>query len=153
MYDVLKIVNWMRVKNKAELLENANAEELTQMKAMKLLYYIQGVSLVYLDQRLFPDDIIAWKFGPAIPKVHQKYAGQREIVGEIKESDIDDYNELSKNSKVNDVLNTVWDTFGYMSASQLLKQTHNESPWKDTKQSEVITDDEMRKYFSRIVSV
>ena len=32
MYDVLKIVNWMRVKNKAELIENENAEELTQMK-------------------------------------------------------------------------------------------------------------------------
>ena len=46
MYDVLKIVNWMRVKNKAELIENENAEELTQMKAMKLLYYVQGVRVV-----------------------------------------------------------------------------------------------------------
>ena len=112
MYDVLKIVNWMRVKNKAELIENENAEELTQMKAMKLLYYVQGVSLVYLKHRMFPDDILAWKYGPAVSKVHQKYQGQREIVGEVSENDIDDYNELSANSKVNDVLNTVWDTFG-----------------------------------------
>lgn len=152
MYDVLKIVNWMRVKNKAELIENENAEELTQMKAMKLLYYVQGVSLVYLKHRMFPDDILAWKYGPAVSKVHQKYQGQREIVGEVSESDIDDYNELSANSKVNDVLNTVWDTFGYMLASQLLKQTRKESPWRNTKQSEVITDDEMKKYFSKIVS-
>ena len=152
MYDVLKIVNWMRVKNKAELIENENAEELTQMKAMKLLYYVQGVSLVYLKHRMFPDDILAWKYGPAVSKVHQEYQGQREIVGEVSENDIDDYNELSANSKVNDVLNTVWDTFGYMSASQLLKQTYKESPWRNTKQSEVITDDEMKKYFSKIVS-
>ena len=117
MYDVLKIVNWMRVKNKAELIENENAEELTQMKAMKLLYYVQGVSLVYLKHRMFPNDILALKYGPAVSKVHQKYQGQREIVGEVSENDIDDYNELSANSKVNDVLNTVWDTFGYMSAS------------------------------------
>ena len=152
MYNVLKIVNWMRVKNKVELIENKDAEELTQMKAMKLLYYVQGVSLVYLKHRMFPDDILAWKYGPAVSKVHQEYQGQREIVGEVSENDIDDYNELSANSKVNDVLNTVWDTFGYMSASQLLKQTHKESPWKNTKQSEVITDDEMKKYFSKIVS-
>ena len=106
MYDVLKIVNWMRVKNKAELIENKDAEELTQMKAMKLLYYVQGVSLVYLKHRMFPDDILAWKYGPAVSKVHQEYQGQREIVGEVSENDIDDYNELSANSKVNDVLNT-----------------------------------------------
>ena len=107
MYNVLKIVNWMRVKNKAELIENKDAEELTQMKAMKLLYYVQGVSLVYLKHRMFPDDILAWKYGPAVSKVHQKYQGQREIVGEVSENDIDDYNELSANSRVNDVLNTV----------------------------------------------
>ena len=124
MYDVLKIVNWMRVKNKAELIENENAEELTQMKAMKLLYYVQGVSLVYLKHRMFPDDILAWKYGPVVSKVHQKYQGQREIVGEVSENDIDDYNELNANSKVNDVLNTVGDTFGYMSASRLTRNHH-----------------------------
>ena len=152
MYDVLKIVNWMRVKNKAELIENENAEELTQMKAMKLLYYVQGVSLVYLKHRMFPNDILAWKYGRAVWKVDDKYQGEPQIFCQLWENDIDDYNELSANSKVNDVLNTVWDTFGYMSASQLLKQTHKESPWKNTKQSEVITDDEMKKYFSKIVS-
>ena len=114
MYNVLKIVNWMRVKNKAELIENKDAEELTQMKAMKLLYYVQGVSLVYLKHRMFPDDILAWKYGPAVSKVHQEYQGQREIVGEVSENDIDDYNELSANSKVNDVLNTVWDIWLYV---------------------------------------
>ena len=38
MVDVLKLVNWMRVKNNADLqTNNANVEELIQMKAMKLL--------------------------------------------------------------------------------------------------------------------
>ena len=40
MYDVFKIVNWLRVRNNADLQADPNAEELTQMKAMKLLYYI-----------------------------------------------------------------------------------------------------------------
>ena len=38
MVDVLKLVNWMRVKNNADLqTDNSNVEELIQMKAMKLL--------------------------------------------------------------------------------------------------------------------
>lgn len=38
MVDVLKLVNWMRVKNNADLqTDNPNVEELIQMKAMKLL--------------------------------------------------------------------------------------------------------------------
>jgi uncharacterized phage-associated protein len=44
-YSALKIVNWLRVRNNAELRLDPNAEELTQMKAMKLLYYIQAASV------------------------------------------------------------------------------------------------------------
>ena len=40
-YSVFKVVNWLRVKNNAELRVDPNAEELTQTKAMKLLYYIK----------------------------------------------------------------------------------------------------------------
>ena len=41
MYDVFKVVNWLRVKNNADMRQDPNVEELSQMKAMKLLYYIQ----------------------------------------------------------------------------------------------------------------
>lgn len=40
MYNVFKVVNWLRVKNYAELRQSDYAEVLTQMKAMKLLYII-----------------------------------------------------------------------------------------------------------------
>lgn len=152
MYDVLKVVNWLRVKNYAELRQNDYAEVLTQMKAMKLLYYIQGVSLAYLGKKIFSDDIVAWKYGPAVPRVHDKYKGKREIVEEITNSDIADYKELSSDIEASEVLNAVWETYGDMSASQLMRKTHTESPWKDTEQSEIITEDKMKGYFSKIVS-
>lgn len=41
IYNVFQVVNWLRVKNNAELNSSENAE-----KAMKLLYYIQAASLV-----------------------------------------------------------------------------------------------------------
>ncbi|MCT6889440.1 MAG: DUF4065 domain-containing protein, partial [Lactobacillus sp.] len=83
MYDVLKVVNWLRVRNYLELRFDDNAEELTQFKAMKLLYYIQGTSLAYLKQRFFPQDIIAIADGPFIKKVYAKYRTKRVIVGTI----------------------------------------------------------------------
>lgn len=55
-YSVFKVVNWLRVKN-AELRLDPNAEELTQMKAMKLLYYIQAASLVVTGKRMFDNRI------------------------------------------------------------------------------------------------
>lgn len=152
MYNVFKVVNWLRVRNHAELRESEYAEVLTQMKAMKLLYYIQGVSLAYLGKKIFPDEIVAWKYGPVVPSVHDKYRGQREIVGKITGSDIADYNELSNDIEVDEVLNAVWATYGDMSASQLMRKTHSESPWKETEQNNIITEEKMKVYFSKIVS-
>lgn len=151
MFSALQIVNWMRVKNKAELNESEYAEELTQMKAMKLLYYAYGVYLAYTGKKLFPEPILAWKFGPAVEAVHVKYKGQREIVGEISEADFADYNEINSTPKVNDVINTVWDKFGNRSAYDLMEQTHNESPWKSTEQSHPISDEAMHAYFDEVV--
>ncbi|WP_369395521.1 hypothetical protein [Limosilactobacillus equigenerosi] len=53
MYDVLKVVNWLRARNFADMREDENVEELTQMKTMKLLYYIQAASLVVTNHRFF----------------------------------------------------------------------------------------------------
>lgn len=51
MYNVFQVENWLRVRNNADLRIDPNAEELTQMKAMKLLYYIQAASLVFTGKR------------------------------------------------------------------------------------------------------
>lgn len=151
MFNVFKIVNWLRVKSNEELRLNETDEELTQMKAMKLLYYIQGVSLVYLKKPMFNEEIVAWQYGPVVKEVHDKYAGQKGIVGEITDQDIHDYQELSANEAVNDVLNSVWDQYGDLSAIQLMKKTHNEMPWKKTDLNEVITHQKLIDYFKTIV--
>lgn len=125
------------------------AEELTQMKVMKLLYYVQGTYLAVFEEKAFPDDIVAWKYGPVIESVHTKYAGQREIVGDIskdKEAQ-EDYKSIDSSSDLGIVLQATWLTFGDMSAIQLMNQTHSERPWKETAQSHVIAPELMRDYF------
>jgi uncharacterized phage-associated protein len=147
MIDVLKIVNWFRVKNDADMKLKDFTEELTQMKVMKLLYYVQGVYLVLHDKPLFSDEIIAWKYGPAVEKVHSAYKGKRGITGDITQDDLADYEELQGNSEVSLVLNAVNDAYGDMSASELVKQTHSETPWLKTSQSATISNELIRTYF------
>lgn len=134
MYSVFQIVNWLRVKNSAELRTDPNAEELTQMKAMKLLYYIQAASLVVTGRRMFDNDIVAWKYGPVVEAVHQKYAGQRGIVGTINKQDLHDYKILESNEQSASILNSIYDIYGHSSAHDLMQQTHSEKPWQETKQ-------------------
>lgn len=153
MYDVLKVVNWLRVRNCADLKLDPNADELTQMKAMKLLYYIQAASLVVNNERMFDNDILAWKYGPAISEVHDAYKGKRGIVGKITDKDRADYNELENDSKTADILNSIYDQYGHSSAYDLLRQTHSEKPWQETKQSEVISDQKIKDYYKTVFEV
>lgn len=55
LYSAGKIVNWLRVKNNAYMRLNPNEDEITQMRVMKLLYYIQATSLAIEGKRLFDE--------------------------------------------------------------------------------------------------
>lgn len=153
MYDVFKIVNWLRVKNNEELRLDPNSEELTQMKAMKLLYYIQAASLVVTGEKMFKDDILAWKYGPVVKRVHTKYFGKRGIVGEITESDLNDYKEIDNDQETSDILNSIYEQYGHSSASDLMRQTHSERPWQETKQSCVISPEKIKNYYKDVFEI
>lgn len=150
MYDVFKIVNWLRVRNNADMRTNPNVEELTQMKTMKLLYYIQAASLSITGHRMFNNDIVAWRYGPVIEEVHEKYRGHRGIVGEITENDLNDYSELQNDYEASSILNSIYDVYGYSSAYDLMRQTHSEKPWQETPQSEVISDKAIKDFYSGV---
>lgn len=150
MYDVFKVVNWLRVKNNADMRTNPNVEELTQMKAMKLLYYIQAASLSITGHRMFNNDIVAWRYGPVVEEVHEKYRGHRGIVGEITERDLNNYSELQNDYEASSILNSIYDVYGYSSAYDLMRQTHSEKPWQETPQSEVISDKAIKDFYSGV---
>ena len=128
MKKVMKFVNWFRVHNYADLKQYDFAEPLTNMKVMKLLYYVQGVSLAVNNEKSFPEKIVAWKYGPAIEEVYKKYVGQRNITGKISQKDLNDYNEIENDPKLQRVVNAVQDSFGDKSVIELIHQTHHEDP-------------------------
>ena len=147
MKEAMKFVNWFRVHNYANLKQYDFAEPLTNMKVMKLLYYVQGVSLAVNNEKAFPEEIVAWKYGPAIEEVYKKYIGRRNITGTISQKDLDDYHEIEDDPKLSVVVNAVQDSFGDKSAVELIHQTHHEAPWKETPQSGEILLELMKDYF------
>lgn len=150
MLDVMQIVNWMRVRNYYDLqTDDPNVEELTQMKAMKLLYYMQAASLVINNRQLFKDDIVAWKYGPAVARVHQKYKNRRRIVGKIGQDDIKDYQLVENTANDISIVRSVYRRFSTMSAYDLMQKTHREKPWKETPQSKIISTDKIKEYFTK----
>lgn len=150
MYSVFKVVNWLRVKNNADMRLDPNVDELTQMKAMKLLYYIQAASLVIANKRMFNNDILAWKYGPVVEEVHEKYRGERGIVGTITQSDIQDYNDLQQDQETANILNSIYDVYGHSSAYDLMRQTHSEKPWQQTPRNGVIKDKCIKDFYSGV---
>ena len=150
-YDVFEILNWLRVKNYKDMQsDNPNVEELTQMKAMKLLYYIQAASLSITGHRMFNNDIVAWKYGPAVAEVHDVYKHCRGIVNSdypITSEDEADYNDLQDDEENLNILEGVYSLYGNKSAYDLMRQTHREDPWLNTEQSHVIKDSAIKDFF------
>lgn len=150
MKNALQIVNWFKLKNKADMMQNENAEELTQMKVMKLLYYVQGVYLVLYNKRAFDEDIYAWKYGHVVKSFHNEYSGKRSIIPEnFTEQEKSDYNQIQDDSSLVLVLEAINEAYGDMSAIELMKQIKSEMPWKETKQNNVIKDALIKEYFEK----
>ncbi|QHJ76638.1 MAG: hypothetical protein [Bacteriophage sp.] len=153
-FDSLQVVNWFRAKNVADMRSNIMVEPLTQMKVMKLMYYAQGIMLAAYDKKLFSDDIVAWKYGPVVKKVHETYKGFREIVSlddddefPVSEDVLNDFDLVTKDQDALIVLETVMEEYGDKSAIELMNMTHNEAPWKNTEQSTVMSIDSIKEYF------
>jgi len=107
MTDVFKIVNWFRAVSNVQM-RQYDADELSQLKVMKLLYYVQGTFLAMHGEKAFPDDILAWRYGPAVKAVHDKYAGRVSIVGQLSAADLADYHTVQDDEKLEQVLAAVW---------------------------------------------
>jgi uncharacterized phage-associated protein/DNA-binding transcriptional regulator YiaG len=150
---VIDLVNWFRVKNIALQKSDEYVEDLTQMKVMKLVYYVQGVSLHWFEKPAFSNEILAWEHGPVVKEIYDEYRGKRSIVESIKSVIPDElmqnYEKLSHDKKLSRVLTFVQEQLGDYSAGMLRNKTHNEGPWIKTCQNEVIKNELIKKYFDK----
>lgn len=139
MLDVFEIVNWLRVKNYDDLKQGKSHRELTQLRTMKLLYYMQAAGLVVRQEPLFSDPIKAWKYGPVVAAVHGRYNGHREIVGTISQKDRNDFAKIQNIPSIAALSNKICVTYHNTNDSELVSHTYNEMPWQVADQSTEIT--------------
>lgn len=135
------IADWFLAHNAAVVRFNG-AEEISNLKLQKLLYYAQGCMLLHSGKPLFEDPIVAWPHGPVVRDVYRRYQyyGSRGI------SAIPEYPKLSADTIA--VLVSVYNHFARFSAWALANLTHKETPWLTAKPNEVIPTATIEEYFA-----
>lgn len=104
------------------------SQPLTAWKLQKLVYYCQAWSLVWDEQPLFKEKILAWANGPVVKDLYEKHRGQF-YVKKLKEGSSD---ALSANQK--DTIDHVLRAYGDKTAQWLSDLTHLETPWIEARQ-------------------
>lgn len=141
-YSIFTIANWFLSK-----------EAMTNKKLQKLAYYAEAWSQTLLKRSIIKDsEFEAWAHGSVSSKLYDKYKENKWIDIEKFEEKVDIADE-----KDLELLESVWYTYGDMTANALEAQTHSESPWKcararaDVKEGErseeVIGPEDMKKYY------
>ena len=122
-YSVIDIAN--------KVIANTNlgpGETISNLKLQKMLYYLQGFFIAIFDNKLFPETIEAWQYGPVVKEayLHFKSFGSSSIILNGDEKII----EFS--AQENELFLEVMEEYGQFSAVKLMNMTHEELPWKKT---------------------
>ncbi|RYX83992.1 DUF4065 domain-containing protein [bacterium] len=134
---------------------------MSHLKLQKLLYYIEAYHLAFFEESIIDDDFEAWLHGPVSRKVYNQIKGLSVLYTEIsftleegKLSPADEIQKLITQDQL-ELVNDVLSELGKMTSSQLETLSHNELPWKESRQSvgvgdrcnKVISKDIMKKFY------
>lgn len=92
-------------------------------KLQKLVYYCQAWSLVWDEEPLFKEKILAWANGPVVKELYAKHKGLFHV-SKLPRGNPDN---LSANQK--DTIDHVLKAYGDKTAQWLSDLTHMEAPW------------------------
>lgn len=113
-------------------------------KMHKLLYYCQAWSLVWVEEPLFNEKIVAWETGPIIKELYEKYRDYFHLTSVVEgNSEL-----LSKEQK--DIIDRVLDSYGNKTAQWLSDQMHEEGPCSTAEVDTEITLSSMYEYYSSV---
>lgn len=120
---------------------------ITNLKLQKLLYFIQAEFLVSIGAPCFNEEIEAWDFGPVVPEVYHEYKsfGNSNII--LSEDDELPFIRETDRNRIKGMV----DEGAQYSASDLVRITHNQAPWKNAYKryyNNVITKDAIQDYFT-----
>lgn len=123
------------------------------LKLQKLLYYAQGWNLAWYGEKLFPDALEAWTWGPVVDEVYQTY----------KQHDDEPIPEPASGYSValsdrdQKALAAVLDAYAPIPSVDLSEMTHREQPWVEARRGyersqrarKAISPSAIREFFQR----
>lgn len=115
--------------------------DITPKALQKILYYIQIFSFIFLGYPPFASSCKKWGHGPVFGKIYYQYKEFGYKVIETKS-----LSGFNIDKDLLEVSNAIIKYFGCYSADVLENFTHNERPWKDTLDNEIIEKELMKEY-------
>ena len=128
------------------LVDEDAGDSISNLKVQKLLYYAQGFHLAMFGTPLFPEAIKAWVHGPVVPQVWHQYKEFGSGPIPVEAASLSKYSQ-----KTQKFLDEVYSVYGQFTASRLRDMTHNEPPWKNTRQGEPISRTSLTEFFKTLV--
>jgi uncharacterized phage-associated protein len=109
------------------------------------VYYCQGFTLAITGEPLFPEPIEAWTHGPVCPPLYDAYKiyGKSPIPIDNLDLSVEPFTDQQMK-----IMGEVFEMYGQFSAWRLREMTHQEPPWLETPQGQVITHDKLKAFFS-----
>lgn len=144
-YTIFDVANWFLQK-----------EEMTPKKLQKLCYYAQAWSLALKDSAIMDGvQFEAWVHGPVNYDLWQKCKGFG--WNHIRQDYLKDVSKpIDREDE--EILESVWETYGDLYGSQLEALTHTEDPWIKARgdlgafdlSHENISYHDMKRYYKKI---
>ncbi len=146
MYKAVEIAEWLIYYNEMKReFEDEDTDYISNLKLQKLLFYAQSAFLAIKGCPLFEEEVEAWKHGPVIVNVYEKY--KRYGASGITEYDSEIASRIKQDRETTKILEEVYDIFAEYSAWGLRNLTHSEEPWQSTQLGFVISRKKMLKTF------
>ena len=147
-YSALTVAKWFLWYND-KILEEEDADLISNLKLQKLLYLAQGYSYAFYDRPLFKDDLEGWVHGPVVRNVY-------DIFKNYQYNSIDTNFEVEElDDEAKDIINYVIKNFGKYDAKYLEKISHEQEPWilsrrgldPDERSDKTISKESIANYF------
>lgn len=130
------------------------SKRMSTWKLQKLCYYSQAWHLAWTERPLFDEDFEAWANGPVCSELFHAHQGKFSV-------GIDDFvrgNPEALTEDEKDSVNVVLHDYGDMEPYDLRELSHNEAPWKNTRNGlpegakcrTVITKESMGEYYGNL---
>lgn len=103
-------------------------QPITAMKLQKLVYYSQAWALVWNEEPLFSESILAWANGPIVRELYDLHKGLFHI------TQLAQGNSARLHCQQKETIDQVLEVYGRKSAQWLSDLTHREDPWKKARE-------------------